>query len=99
MQKTGSDAIEFVKAAPPDFKNPASCPALVLNADFRPPQLLPAIALVLARYAESSGLGPRQYRVALRYSGAFALNRIYTAQRCFIENLCEAAAPSGLHPL
>ena len=36
MQRTGSEAIEFVKAAPPDFRNPASCPALVLNADFRP---------------------------------------------------------------
>ena len=34
MQKTGTDPIEFVKAAPPDFRNPASCPALVLNADF-----------------------------------------------------------------
>ena len=36
MHRTGSEAIEFVKAAPPDFRNPASCPALVLNADFRP---------------------------------------------------------------
>ena len=35
MQRTGSEAIEFAKAAPP-FRNPASCPALVLNADFRP---------------------------------------------------------------
>ena len=36
MHRTGSEVIEFVKAAPPDFRNPASCPALVLNADFRP---------------------------------------------------------------
>ena len=54
MQKTGSDAIEFVKAAPPDFKNPASCPALVLNA-FSSAQLLSLIFVVVAGHAESRG--------------------------------------------
>ena len=36
MQTARPDISDFVKAAPPDFKNPESCPALVLNADFRP---------------------------------------------------------------
>ena len=36
MQTARPDIGDFVKSAPPDFKNPESCPALVLNADFRP---------------------------------------------------------------
>ena len=36
MQIARPDISDFVKSAPPDFKNPESCPALVLNADFRP---------------------------------------------------------------
>jgi len=36
MQTARPDISDFVKSAPPDFKNPESCPALVLNADFRP---------------------------------------------------------------
>jgi len=36
MQTARPDINDFVKSAPPDFKNPESCPALVLNADFRP---------------------------------------------------------------
>ena len=27
---------DYVKTTPPDYKNPSGCPALVLNADFRP---------------------------------------------------------------
>ena len=36
MQTSRPDIKDYVKASPPDFKNPESCPALVLNADFRP---------------------------------------------------------------
>jgi 5-methylcytosine-specific restriction endonuclease McrA len=36
MQSPTPDVTDFVKAAPPDLRNPESCPALVLNADFRP---------------------------------------------------------------
>ncbi len=36
MQISRPDIADFVKAVPPNLSNPASCPALVLNADFRP---------------------------------------------------------------
>ncbi len=36
MRTAGLEISDFAKAPPPDFKNPDSCPALVLNADFRP---------------------------------------------------------------
>ena len=60
-------------------------------------KLLPAIALVVARHAESRCARPRQYCFALRHSGAFALNRIHFAQRGVTEDLCKAAAPSCLY--
>ena len=36
MQSPIPNVTDFVQAAPPDLRNPESCPALVLNADFRP---------------------------------------------------------------
>ena len=36
MQAARPDVADFVKAQAPDLRNPESCPALVLNADFRP---------------------------------------------------------------
>ena len=36
MHTARPDITDFVKPTPPDLRNPESCPALVLNADFRP---------------------------------------------------------------
>ena len=63
---------------------------------FPPLKLLPAIALVVARHAESRGVD--RVNIVSHYTQwCIRLQPIYLAQRRVTEDLCKAAAPSCLY--
>src|SRR6202012_37409 len=62
-------------------------------------ELLPAVALVVARRDQGGVPRPRQYRRALRSRGAEPLVRDSAAQRGVAEILRQADHASRLHPL